>query len=427
MYEYVIEGGFPISGTITASGNKNAALPCLTATLLTSEPVILHNIPEIRDTQVMLQILEALGAKVEKLEAHSWKITAENLTSSELPGDLTKKVRGSIVFAGPLLGRTGKCEMMPPGGDVIGRRRLDTHFLALELLGANIAINGHFKMTANKLVGADIFLDEASVTATENAVMAAVLAEGDTIIQNAASEPHIQDLCKMLNLMGAKITGIGSNIIRIQGVEKLHSCEYTIGPDFIEIGSYIGMAAATKGKITIKCIRPEEMRPLKSHFSKLGISWRIDGDELTVPNTQELKVNPDLGGMTPKIDDMPWPGFPPDLTSIMTVVATQVDGTVLIFEKMFESRLFFVDKLISMGACITLCDPHRAVVSGPSMLHGDHLVSPDIRAGMAMVIAALCAHGESRISNVYQIERGYEGLVEQLQKLGAHIKKVEVN
>ena len=426
MHEYIIEGGFPISGTITASGNKNAALPCLTASLLTAEPVTLHNIPEIRDTQVMLQILEALGAKVKQLKKHSWQIDASNLTTSELPSELTKKVRGSIVFAGPLIGRTGKCEMMPPGGDVIGRRRLDTHFLALEMLGANIAVNGHFSMTANKLVGTDIFLDEASVTATENAVMAAVLAEGETIIQNAASEPHIQDLCNMLVLMGAKISGIGSNILHIEGVKHLHGCEYSIGPDYIEIGSYIGMAAATKGKITIKGIRPAERRPLKSHFAKLGISWRIEGDELTVPNTQELKVNQDLGGMTPKIDDMPWPGFPADLTSIMTVVATQVDGTVLIFEKMFESRMFFVDKLISMGARITLCDPHRAVVSGPSMLHGDHLVSPDIRAGMAMVIAALCAHGESRISNVYQIERGYEDLVEQLQKLGAHIKKVEV-
>ena len=426
MHEYIIEGGFPISGTITASGNKNAALPCLTASLLSAEPVILHNIPEIRDTQVMLQILEALGAKVKQLKKHSWEIDASNLTSSTLPSELTKKVRGSIVFAGPLIGRTGKCEMMPPGGDVIGRRRLDTHFLALEMLGANITVNGHFLMTANKLKGADIFLDEASVTATENAVMAAVLAEGETIIQNAASEPHIQDLCNMLVSMGAKISGIGSNILHITGVEKLHGCEYTIGPDYIEIGSYIGMAAATKGRITIKGIRPAEMRPLKNSFAKLGISWQINGDELTVPNTQDLKVNQDLGGMTPKIDDMPWPGFPADLTSIMTVVATQVDGTVLIFEKMFESRMFFVDKLISMGARITLCDPHRAVVSGPSMLHGDHLVSPDIRAGMAMVIAALCAHGESRISNVYQIERGYENLVEQLQSLGAHIKRVEV-
>ena len=426
MHEYVIEGGYPIQGTVTASGNKNAALPCLAATLLTAEPVILHNIPEIQDTNVMIQILESLGAKVEKLTKHNWKIQCEKPEIKELPKELTKKVRGSIVFAGPLLARTGKCTMMPPGGDVIGRRRVDTHFLALEQLGANISVNGHFDLTANKLVGADIFLDEASVTATENAVMAASLAEGVTLIQNAASEPHVQDVCNMLNAMGAKISGIGSNIIRIEGVKKLHGCEYTIGPDYIEIGSYIGMAAATKGKITIKGIRPSEIRPLKYSFQKLGISWSINGDELTVPNTQELKVNSDLGNAIPKIDDMPWPGFPADLTSIMTVVATQVEGTVLIFEKMFESRMFFVDKLISMGAKITLCDPHRAVVSGPSMLHGDHLVSPDIRAGMAMVIAAMCAHGESRISNVYQIERGYEDLVERLTDLGAHIKKVEV-
>lgn len=426
MYEYVIEGGYPIQGTVTASGNKNAALPCLAATLLTSEPVILRNIPEIQDTNVMIKILEALGAKVEKISKHNWKIQNENVTTSVLPNELTKKVRGSIVFAGPLLARTGKCEMMPPGGDVIGRRRVDTHFLALEQLGANIAVNGHFAFSANKLVGADIFLDEASVTATENAVMAAALSEGKTIIRNAASEPHIQDVCNMLNAMGAKISGVGSNIIQIEGVKKLHGCEYTIGPDYIEIGSYIGMAAATRGKITIKGIRPEEIRPLKNSFMKLGISWRIDGDELTVPNTQDMKVNSDLGNMIPKIDDMPWPGFPADLTSIMVVVATQVEGTVLIFEKMFESRMFFVDKLISMGAKITLCDPHRAVVCGPSTLHGDHLVSPDIRAGMAMVIAAMCAHGKSRISNVYQIERGYEDLVERLQKLGAHIERVEV-
>lgn len=427
MHEYIIEGGHPIQGTVTASGNKNAALPCLTATLLTAEPVILHNIPEIQDTAVMIEILKSLGAKVEKLSKNNWKIQCADINTSQLPRELTKKVRGSIVFAGPLLARTGKCDMMPPGGDVIGRRRVDTHFLALQQLGASIHVNGHFDMTANKLVGADIFLDEASVTATENAVMAATLAEGTTLIQNAASEPHIQDLCNMLNLMGAKISGIGSNVIKIEGVKKLHSCEYTIGPDYIEIGSFIGLAAATKGQITIKGIRPQEIRPLKNHFNKLGISWRIEGDELTVPNTQELKVNPDLGNAIPKIDDMPWPGFPADLTSIMTVVATQVDGTVLIFEKMFESRMFFVDKLISMGAKITLCDPHRAVVSGPSMLHGDHLVSPDIRAGMAMVIAAMCAHGESRISNVYQIERGYEDLVGRLQNLGAKIKSVEVD
>ena len=425
MHEYVIDGGYPIQGKITASGNKNAALPCLTAALLTEEPVVLRNIPEIQDTNVMIEILKSIGAKVEKLSKNNWKIQCKNIKTSELPGELTKKVRGSIVFAGPLLARTGKCDMMPPGGDVIGRRRLDTHFLALEQFGAQITVNGHFDFSANKLVGADIFLDEASVTATENAVMVAALAEGTTIIKNAASEPHIQDLCNMIVSMGGKISGIGSNILKIEGVEKLHGTEFTIGPDYIEIGSYIGMAAATKGQITIKGIRPEEMRPLKYSFAKLGISWRINGDELTVPNTQTLKVNADLGNAIPKIDDMPWPGFPADLTSIMTVVATQVDGTVLIFEKMFESRMFFVDKLISMGAKITLCDPHRAVVCGPSMLHGDHLVSPDIRAGMAMVIAAMCAHGKSRISNVYQIERGYEDLVGRLKKLGAHIEKVE--
>lgn len=426
MYEYVIEGGYPICGTITASGNKNAALPCLAATLLTSEPVILHNIPEIQDTNVMLDILRALGAKVEKLSKNNWKIQCDDIKTTELPSELTKKVRGSIVFAGPLLGRTGKCKMTPPGGDVIGRRRVDTHFLALQALGANIHVNGHFDFSATKLVGADIFLDEASVTATENAVMAAALAEGKTVIQNCACEPHVQDICKMLVSMGAKITGIGSNILHIEGVKKLNGTEYTIGPDYIEIGSFIGMAAATKGKITIKGVRPEEMRPLKYSFAKLGISWNIKDDELTVPNTQELKVNDDFGNAIPKIDDMPWPGFPADLTSIMTIVATQVTGTVLIFEKMFESRMFFVDKLISMGAKITLCDPHRAVVCGPCMLHGDHLVSPDIRAGMAMVIAAMCAHGETRISNVYQIERGYEDLVGRLQELGAHIKKVDI-
>lgn len=425
MYDYIIEGGFPIKGTITASGNKNAALPCLAATLLTSEPVILKNIPDIQDTRVMREILESLGATLEDLGNHCWKITNKNVTSYKLPKELTKKIRGSIVFAGPLLARVGKCEMMPPGGDVIGRRRVDTHFLALQQLGARIEVNGHFSFSVNKLVGADIFLDEASVTATENAVMVAVLSEGETLIQNAASEPHVQDLCRMLVAMGAKINGIGSNMLKIQGVKTLHGAEYTIGPDYIEIGSFIGMAAATKGQITIKGIRQEEMRPLKNSFGKLGISWSIEGDTLTCPNTQELKVNTDLGGMTPKIDDMPWPGFPADLTSIMTVVATQVEGTVLIFEKMFESRMFFVDKLISMGARITLCDPHRAVVSGPTKLHHDHLISPDIRAGMAMVIAAMCAAGESRISNVYQIERGYENLVERLQELGAHIKKTE--
>ena len=426
MYEYHIEGGFPVKGTIRASGNKNAALPCIAATLLTSEPVTLRNIPKIEDTGVMLEILKALGAEVETPEPNVWKIHAKKIESNAIPCELSKRIRASILFAGPLLARTGKVIMPPPGGDVIGRRRLDTHFLALTELGANVNIEGSFEFSANKLAGADIFLDETSVTATENAVMAAVLAEGTTQITNAASEPHVQDLCRMLSQMGAKISGTGSNILTITGVKQLHGTDFKIGPDFMEIGSFIGLAAATKGTITITDINPPDLRPLRIAFGKLGIRWTIEGTTLTVPLNQELKINTDLGGMIPKIDDSPWPGFPPDLTSIMTVIATQVEGTVLIFEKMFESRMFFVDKLISMGARITLCDPHRAVVSGPSTLHRDNLVSPDVRAGMAMVIAAMVARGESVISNVYQIERGYENLVERLQALGAHIRKVDV-
>jgi UDP-N-acetylglucosamine 1-carboxyvinyltransferase len=303
---------------------------------------------------------------------------------------------------------------------------LDTHFLALTELGAQVKINGHFLFTANKLIGQDIFLDEASVTATENAVMAAVTAEGETVITNAASEPHIQDLCKLLNAMGAKISGIGSNILTIHGVRQLHGAEYRIGADYMEVGSFIGLAAVTHGSLTITDINPPDMRPIKLAFNKLGIRWEIDGTSLTVPAQQSLKVNCDLGGMIPKIDDAPWPGFPADLTSIMAVIATQVDGTVLIHEKMFESRMFFVDKLIGMGARITLCDPHRAVVTGPSTLHGSELVSPDVRAGMALVIAACCARGESLIRNVYQIERGYEHLVDRFRALGVHIERKPV-
>ena len=427
MFEYKIEGGIPIRGTVKASGNKNSALPCIASSLLTDETVILRNIPDIEDTSVMISILQSLGASVEKIEHHTWKIEAKKIEKTDIPSELSKKIRASILFAGPLVARAGKAVMPPPGGDVIGRRRLDTHFLALQELGARITVDGPFTFTANKLVGADLFLDETSVTATENAVMAAVLAEGRTKITNAASEPHVQDLCNMLVAMGAKSSVIGSNILVIDGVKKLHGVDFSIGPDFMEIGSYIGLAAATKGSITITGVRAEDMRPLRVAFGKLGITWTIEGDTLTVAVGQEMKVNTDLGGMIPKIDDSPWPGFPPDLTSIMTVVATQVEGTVLIFEKMFESRMFFVDKLISMGARITLCDPHRAVVSGPSTLHGDNLVSPDVRAGMAMVIAAMAAHGESTISNIYQIERGYEHLVEKLQSLGAHIKRVEIS
>lgn len=426
MHEYLIEGGFPIKGTITASGNKNSALPCIAAALLTEEPVTLRNVPEIEDTAIMLNILQAFGVQAHKLGGGAWKIEAKTVQCVCIPLELSKKIRASILFAGPMLARCGKAEMFPPGGDVIGRRRLDTHFLALTQLGARVEIGSRFTFTVNKLIGADIFLDEASVTATENALMAAVLAEGETVITNAAGEPHIQDLCRMLNSMGANISGIGSNILKIKGVSKLHGADFEIGPDYMEIGSYIGLAAATKGSIRINGIKSLDLRPLKIGFQKLGISWVDEGDSIFVNEIQELKTKADVGSTIPKIDDAPWPGFPPDLTSIMTVVATQISGTSLIFEKMFESRMFFVDKLISMGAQITLCDPHRALVSGPAALHGEHLVSPDVRAGMAMVIAAMTAHGESRISNVYQIERGYEHLVERLQHLGAHIRKIEL-
>lgn len=423
MHEYLIEGGKALSGTITASGNKNAALPCIAAALLTDEPIILKNIPAIEDVQVMLEIYKALGGTVQPLSSNSYRLQLTNMASDEIPPSEAKKIRASILFAGPMLARNGRVVLPPPGGDIIGRRRLDTHFLVLTELGADVEINGTFVFTAPRLQGADIFLDEASVTATENAIMAAVLAKGRTLLTNAASEPHVQDLCNMLVSMGAKISGIGSNVLTINGVERLSGTEFEIGADFMEVGSFIGLAAATRSELTITNTCPADLRPAKIAFGKLGIQWEIDGTTLHVSKNQSLKVNTDLGGMIPKIDDAPWPGFPPDLTSIITVVATQVEGTVLIHEKMFESRMFFVDKLIGMGARIVLCDPHRAVVTGPSRLTGMELTSPDVRAGMAMVIAALAAEGKSLIRNVYQIERGYENLVERLSALGAKIRR----
>lgn len=420
MNQYIIEGGSPLNGVIKASGNKNAALPCIAAALLTSEPVILRNIPDIEDVRVMLDVFRALGGTAEPLGSHAWRLTGDVKTSS-VPREAAEKIRASILFAGPLLARTGKAALPPPGGDVIGRRRLDTHILALTELGAKFDAAVDFVFSAKRLSGADIFLDEASVTATENAVMAAALASGRTTLSNAASEPHVQDLCRMLAAMGARIDGIGSNRLSVHGRRKLGGCDYTIGADYMEVGSFIGLAAATRSALCIEGVLPEEIRPAKSAFAKLGITWEHEGRVLRVPSTLPLKVNPDLGGMIPKIDDAPWPGFPPDLTSIVTVAATQVEGAALIHEKMFESRMFFVDMLIGMGARIVLCDPHRAVVYGPSRLRGAELRSPDVRAGMAMVIAALCADGRSVISNVYQIERGYEDLVSRLTSLGARI------
>ena len=423
MDKYEIEGSYPLKGKIKASGNKNAALPCLAAALLTDEEVILENIPEIEDVSVMVRILKQLGSKVTWLGTNKYSIKPTDIKKAEIPAAEAKAIRASILFAGPLLARTGSVTFPPPGGDVIGHRRLDTHFLAFSELGARVSSDGVYKVTANKLVGVDLFLDEASVTATENAIMTAVLAEGQTVIQNAASEPHVQDLCNMLVSMGAKIEGIGSNILRIKGVPKLHGTQFRIGSDFMEVGSYIGLAAVTHSKLEIIDAEPKNLRMAKIAFGKLGINWETSGNSILVRPRQELRVKLDMGDQIPSIDDAPWPGFPPDLTSIITVVATQVSGTVLIHEKMFESRMFFVDKLVGMGAKIVLCDPHRAVVSGPASLKGSDMVSPDVRAGMAMVIAALCAEGKSTIHNIYQIERGYENLAAKLKSLGAKIER----
>ena len=422
--KYIIEGGYPLKGKITPNGNKNAALPILAATILTDEEVILRNVPNIEDVNIMIKILGELGKKIEKLDEHCYKFSG-TVTSNSINSELGRKIRTSILFVGPMLARIGEIELPPPGGDVIGRRRLDTHFLALSKLGSSVDVTSTFKLTANKLVGKDIFLDEASVTGTENAVMAAVLAEGQTILMNAASEPHVQDLCNLLNQMGANIDGIGSNILRIKGVQKLHGTDFTIGMDFMEVGSLIGLAAVTRSELEILNCQPENMNMARLTFGKLGIRWETDGKSIFMPGHQELKVQSDIGGLIPKIDDAPWPGFPPDLMSIVIVTATQVEGTVLVFEKMFESRMFFVDKLVSMGAKIILCDPHRAVITGPAHLRGTTLTSPDIRAGMALVIAALCAEGKSTIHNVIQIERGYENLPAKLRSLGAHISVAE--
>ena len=422
MHKYVIEGGYPVKGSITASGNKNAALPCIAATLLTRSPVILKNIPEIEDVSVMFEIIRFLGGVIDKIGDNEYRLQCDKIKDTQIPCELSAKIRASILFAGPLLSVCGNVSLSSPGGDVIGRRRLDTHFLALSELGARIQVDRILRFSTNKLVGKDIFLDEASVTATENAIMAAVLAEGQTILNNVACEPHVQDLCHMLCLMGAKIEGIGSNLLRIEGVKELGGCTFTIGADYMEIGSFLGLAAVTKGDIRIENMKGQDMRPLKVAFGKLGVSWTEEDDILTFSSNKNLVVNTDVGGMIPKIDDAPWPGFPADLTSIMTVIATQAEGTVLLHEKMFESRMFFVDKLIGMGAKITLCDPHRAVVVGPNRLQAADLISPDVRAGMAMVLAACCASGVSIIRNVYQIERGYENIVERLKSIGIKIR-----
>jgi UDP-N-acetylglucosamine 1-carboxyvinyltransferase len=422
---FVIEGGCPLEGRIEAAGNKNGVLPILAACVLTREPVELSNVPRIRDVQTMIELLEHVGAEVEWTGANEVRVHASEVGRYEVDSGLASRLRASFLLAGPLLARRGRASVPPPGGDVIGRRRLDPHIHAFAELGADVEIGERYEFRTDGLRGKHIFLDEASVMATENAVMAASLTSGETVIGNAACEPHIQDLCRFLVSLGAEIEGIESNVLRIRGVENLGGGEWRIGPEHIEVGSFIGLAAVTGGDMTIEGVEPKDLGAILPTFERLGVHVEVDGSTLRVPPSQELVVMDDLGGQIPKVEDGPWPAFPADLTSIAVIVATQARGTVLIFEKMFESRLFFVDKLVSMGARIILCDPHRAVVTGPARLYGQQMSSPDIRAGMAMLLAALCAEGTSTIGNIGEIDRGYERIDERLRSLGARIERIE--
>jgi UDP-N-acetylglucosamine 1-carboxyvinyltransferase len=420
-----VRGGRPLRGSVRPAGNKNAALPILASTVLSDGVVELDNIPRIRDVETMLALLQDLGATTEWAAANTVKVDTRALRPKPLDPALCARIRASILLAGPMLARFGAVTLPPPGGDVIGRRRVDTHFLALEQLGASVTVGDRYELEGKGLTGADIFLDEPSVTGTENALMAAVMAKGRTILRNAACEPHVQDLARALVAMGAHIDGIGSNIYTIEGGRPLKGASYAIGPDHIEIGSFIGLAAVTNGEVVIDPVRPDDLRSTLLGFERLGIRPRVDGSRLTVSPDQERRIRPDLGGHVPKLEDGPWPAFPADVMSTTIVTATQCSGMLLVFEKMFESRLFFVDKLIGMGARIVLCDPHRAVISGPSPLKGGTVESPDIRAGMAMLLAALAAEGPSTIHNVGQIERGYERIDERLRALGAEIERAE--
>jgi len=415
-------GGTAVSGEIVPQGNKNEALPACAAACLTDQPVVLENLPSIADVAVMWEILRSLGVEVDT-SGSSARIHAAKDPKSDLPASLCSQLRGSVTLAGPILARTGRVFLPTPGGDRIGRRRLDTHILALQALGAKVIPHADGFELRGRLTGADVLLDEASVTATENAVCAAVVANGQTTLRNAACEPHVQGLCRMLVQMGAKIEGIGSNVLSIQGVARLHGRRHRIAPDCLEIGSFISAAAVTGGKLLIKDVCHEDLRMILQIYGRLGVEVRAQGNDLLVPAGQALEITHDLGGAVAKIDDAPWPGFPADLISIALVTATQCRGTILIHEKMYESRLFFVDNLIAMGAQIILCDPHRAVVIGPTKLRGARMTSPDIRAGMTMLIAALCAEGESVIQNIAQIDRGFERVDERFRSLGADIQR----
>ncbi len=422
--QYIVEGGRRLSGSIEPAGNKNAALPIIAAALLTESPVTLTNVPRIRDTEAMVELIQSVGAKAEWSATNTLDIEAKSLSTKDLSPDLCARIRASILIAGPLLARNGHVVLPPPGGDVIGRRRVDTHFLAFEQLGATVSAEDNYEFTASRLIGADVFLDEPSVTATENAMMAAVAASGTTVLRNAASEPHVQDLAMFLVALGASIEGVGTNTLTIHGGQSLGSATHRIGPDHIEVGSFIGLAAVTRSSLRIVNAGVEHLRSISMGFDRLGIHCEVDGADLVVAAEQSRKIRKDLGGHVPKLEDQPWPAFPADLMSIAIVTATQCEGMILLFEKMFESRMFFVDKLIGMGAGIVLCDPHRVVVAGPCHLRAAVMESPDIRAGMAMLLAALCAKGTSVINNAYQIERGYERIDERLNALGANIQRV---
>jgi UDP-N-acetylglucosamine 1-carboxyvinyltransferase len=422
---FVIEGGRTLNGRVRAAGNKNGALPILAACLLTSEPVTLRNVPRIADVETMLELLNDVGADAEWVGPNEVRIQAAEVAKQELDEDLCSRMRASFLLAGPLLARLGAVSAPPPGGDVIGRRRLDPHIHAFAELGAQIDVGRRYEIRGGALQGKHIFLDEASVMATENAVMVAALTPGETVIGNAACEPHVQDLCRFLGSLGARIEGIESNVLRIEGVETLAGGEWEIGPDHIEVGSFIGLAAITGGDVTIDGVKHADLVSILQGFEKFGVTVERGDDFVRVPPRQELVVQDDLGGHIPKIEDGPWPAFPSDLTSVALTVATQSAGTILMFEKMFENRLFFTDKLVGMGARIILCDPHRAVVTGPSRLRGQRMESPDIRAGMAMLLASLCAEGSSTIGAVYQIDKGYERIDERLRAVGAQIERLE--
>jgi UDP-N-acetylglucosamine 1-carboxyvinyltransferase len=426
--KFVIEGGTPLQGAVTPSGNKNSALPLLAACLLTDEPVILHNVPQIGDVDIMRALIESLGVAITPLDQHSWRIQAGKVRPADLNPDMCQRIRASILLAGPMVARAGELTLPPPGGDVIGRRRVDTHILALNALGTNASYDRGkrvFRFQAKQLQGADILLDEASVTATENAIMAAVTASGETIIRHAASEPHVQELCHFLNTLGAQIESIGSNVLHIHGVERLHGGRFTIGPDYLEDVSLIGAAVVTHGSIRIHKAGHEYLKMAQLVFGRLGVSWEVDGEDLIVPYKQKMVIEPDLGNAIPEISVMPWPAFPTDLMSVAIVVATQSKGSILFHDWMYPSRMFFTDKLVAMGAQIVLCDPHRCIVHGVTPLFGEKLESPDIRAGIAMVLASLAAKGQSIISNIGQIDRGYERIDEKLRSLGAKIERAQ--